>query len=92
MSTALPHVRVSRILEDGRVIDVLPLLFGAGRLGIIPVGCTEFDDVWDYSSVDAAVVAAFDWDGQGEPEGWYRHPLSGRRRPNGDPALEFTRK
>jgi len=28
------------------------------------------------------------WDGEGEPDGWHRHPHSGRRRSNGDAALE----
>lgn len=28
----------------------------------------------------------------GEPHGWMRHPSSGRRRPNGDPALEYVRR
>ena len=31
------------------------------------------------------------WDGTGEPEGWMRHPSSGRRRPGGDPAQEHVR-
>ena len=34
--------------------------------------------------------AALGWDGNGEPEGWYRHVPSGRRRPGGDPAKEHT--
>jgi hypothetical protein len=30
------------------------------------------------------------WDGTGEPEGWFRHPASGRRRPDCDPAQEYV--
>jgi len=48
--------------------------------------------VWQYQSRDAALVALAAWDGEGEPEGWYRHPATGRRRPGGDPAQEFVRE
>jgi hypothetical protein len=37
----------------------------------------------------AAVLAAHEWDGTGEPVGWMRHPQTGRRRPDGDPAREY---
>lgn len=30
------------------------------------------------------------WDGTGEPDGWMRHPVSGRRRPGGDPGKEYV--
>jgi hypothetical protein len=38
-----------------------------------------------------AVAAAQLWDplAQKEPEGWMRHPQSGRRRPGGNAALEY---
>ena len=26
---------------------------------------------------------------EGEPKGWYRNPTGGRRRPGGDPLLEY---
>jgi hypothetical protein len=38
----------------------------------------------------AAVAALIAWDGKGEPEGWFRHPMSGRRRPDGDASREYT--
>lgn len=39
----------------------------------------------------AVARAALDrWDGRGEPQGWHRHPASGRRRPDGDPAQEHV--
>lgn len=28
----------------------------------------------------------------GEPQGWFRHPVSGRRRPNGDASKEYVRE
>lgn len=32
-----------------------------------------------------------EWDGTGEPQGWFRNQTTGRRRPGGDPAQEFIR-
>jgi prolipoprotein diacylglyceryltransferase len=39
-----------------------------------------YDDRWCYSSLNAAKKALEDWNGVGEPEGWHRHPTTGRRR------------
>ena len=87
----------THLLDDGRAICLMPLFGGSVRLGIGPHGDLSFTSVWDYSSdepgcVDAGWRAALGWDGTGEPEGWYRHPASGRRRPEGDPAKEFVRE
>jgi hypothetical protein len=49
-------------------------------------------DRWCYESYEGAMVALFAWehrDGEGEPNGWHRHPDSGRRRPDGDPTREY---
>lgn len=85
----------SRTLADGRVLDVTPLGWGYALLGIIWVedlGLGIYSDVWQYQSRDAALAALQTWDGHGEPGGWYRHPATGRRRPDGDPAREFVRQ
>lgn len=37
-------------------------------------------DRWCYHALETAAVAFEAWDGTGEPEGWHRHPLSGRRK------------
>jgi hypothetical protein len=41
--------------------------------------------------MEVAVAALENWDypNQSEPDGWMRHPDSGRRRPNGDPTKEY---
>ena len=49
-----------------------------------------YDDHWCYSSLFGAVAAANVFDGTGDPVGWHRHPRTGRRRPNGNPRLEYT--
>jgi hypothetical protein len=37
-------------------------------------------DRWCYHTLVDALHAFEAWDGTGEPEGWHRHPYSGRRR------------
>jgi hypothetical protein len=77
-----------RPLGDGRYICVMPLLFTAaiivGRIGEI-----SYDNRWCYHSIDAASLAMEAWDGSGEPEGWHRHPSTGRRRVDGDVSREY---
>ncbi len=84
---------LNRNLDDGRVLYVYPLTFGRARLGISPnAESGVFDDVWDYDDMEAAVAAMHEWDGQGDPEGWMRHPSTGRRRPDGDASKEYIRE
>ena len=48
---------------------------------------------WCYRTAVQAVVALHDWSDSEfatkEPEGWHRHPSTGRRRDDGDPAKEY---
>lgn len=83
------HVRV---LSDGRAVYLLPMLLGNLRVAIGPHGAMYFDDGWCYQAAqtDAAWRAALGWDGEDEPEGWYRHPETGRRRPDGIAAKEYV--
>jgi hypothetical protein len=85
-------VLLRRTLPDGRILDLMPLLFGAWRLSVGPKGSLGYyDDQWDYEGQARALSAMMSWDGEGEPTGWHRHPSSGRRRPGGDPAMEYLR-
>lgn len=36
-----------------------------------------------------AVCALLEWEGPGEPEGWFRNHRTGRRRPGGDASQEY---
>lgn len=50
------------------------------------------EDRWCYSSLQCAAAALTEWGSrgyEGEPQGWHRHPKSGRRRVNGDPDTEY---
>lgn len=51
----------------------------------------SYDDRWCYATEDLARRELAAWAAlgyQGEPQGWHRHPKSGRRREEGDPAKE----
>ncbi len=80
-----------RTLNDGRVVYLMPMLFGNLRLAVSPDAEAQWFDnhVYCYHDHDAAWRAALGWDGEGEPEGWYKHPPTGRRRPDGTPESEF---
>lgn len=50
------------------------------------------DDVWCYHEPEQAYEAIRAWNGAGEPEGWHRHPRTGRRRPGGDKNMEYVNR
>ena len=51
-----------------------------------------YGDRWCFSSLAKAVQALDDWNGEEgtEPQGWHRHPDTGRRRPDGDATREYV--
>lgn len=80
-------------LDTRREAFVHSLTFGRARLSVGPPGDLDLLDDWLYDTPEAAVAALDAWAacaGAGEPDGWMRHPRSGRRRPGGDPALEYV--
>lgn len=61
----------------GRTAGVMPFLF---TWAIV----SDFDhagyrDRWCFETLGDALGALEAWDGEAEPEGWHRHPNSGRR-------------
>lgn len=48
-----------------------------------------YEDRWCYHSYEDAQKALDAWDGAGEPDGWHRHPTSGRRRQNGLETVNY---
>lgn len=78
-----------RLLDCGSWVGVLPMTFGKGRL-CIDLDYFGYADGYCYSSVKGAIEAMNTLDPQleREPEGWMRHPSSGRRREGGDPTKE----
>jgi hypothetical protein len=81
-----------RTLPDGRVLILYAHFMDESltistpedlRLGV-------YTDDWSYQDHRAAVVALNEWDGEGDPVGWYSHHRTGRRRPDGDPEREYV--
>lgn len=76
---------------DGRRIAVIPLMYTAAVIIGRPHQLDWYDDRWCYHTAADALTAARAWDGVGEPDGWHRHPDTGRRREGGDPTREEIR-
>lgn len=83
----------ARVLANGRILHLLRWRVGGVQVSV-GMGDGFYTDTWiyDVEQSDAGWRAALGWDGRDEPEGWYRHQQSGRRRPDGDPAREFVRR
>lgn len=68
-------------LGDGRYACLMRLMFTTaiitGRWG----DEGAYDDRWCFHTAELARDALEAWTGQGEPEGWHRHPDTGRRNP-----------
>jgi hypothetical protein len=75
------------------LIDVMPMLFTAAIVVTPKAFPLAYTDRWCYQSVTEAIAAAEAWVAAGptqrEPDGWHRHPPTGRRRPHGDPSSEY---
>lgn len=81
-----------RVFPNGRVAAVTPMTFGKGRLVMterVRDWKWSYDDAWCYQTLQEAMDALAKWDGEGEPEGWFRNPRTGRRREGGNPAREY---
>lgn len=72
-----------RQLRDGRVLILYPHSFGQYQLTIGPACLPVYDDTWIWHNYQGAEAAFLNWDGTGEPTGWYRNPKTGRRRDYG---------
>lgn len=64
-------------MPDGSQAALMPLIYTVALVhGITPHG---YEDRWCYGSMEKALSALAQWDGNEEPQGWHRHPSSGRR-------------
>jgi len=82
---------LSREFPTGVCACVYSMSYGKGRIcvGIVAEWAYSYDHAYCYESIAQAVEALKAWDGTGEPQGWFRNPDTGRRRPNGDPTKEY---
>ena len=87
----LKYYAMVKFFDNDRYGAIYPFLFTdaiiTGRLS----DCFGYDNRWCYEKDGRAYKILEAWDGTAEPEGWHRHPESGRRRPGGDAELEFIR-
>lgn len=79
-------------MGNGRWCAIAPFMFTTaiitGRMG----DNWGYADRWCFADIGKALHALFDWaakDFEGEPQGWHRHPDTGRRRPDGDADQEY---
>ena len=90
---ANPSAIAFKDVGDGRGVWIYPMIY-TFKIAIGPIGVGWFTDSWCYTTGPKALAALLEWNPleEPEPEGWVRHPRSGRRRfPNGDPATEEVR-
>ncbi len=84
----LSYYSAVKILPDGRYAGIYSFMFTdaiiVGKLDVLGY----YDDRWCYEK-GAANHFLEVWGGVGEPNGWHRHPDTGRRRPGGDPFKEY---
>ena len=76
-------------LGNGLYAGIKPLMYHwtmiVGEIG----DRMTYTDRWCYADQTKAEAGFAAWDGTGEPHGWHRHPMTGRRRPGGDPARQY---
>lgn len=80
-------------LAGGRHAWIMPLFDGAARLGLDAEPISDaFETVWDYLRWRQATraLALWNYPEEKDPSGWYRCPMDGRRRPDGDSEREYT--
>ena len=82
-----------RELPDGSIMAVGLMAFNNGRL-FADVNSYGYEDCYCYDSLELAEQSMQDFipDSDSEPQGWKRHPLSGRRREGGDATKEYINR
>lgn len=82
-----------KVFADGSVAYVHSMTYGKGRISYsLDEDTVVFEACWCYETVDKALAGlrAWDKDKEIEPDGWFREPHSGRRRPDGDKSAEHV--
>lgn len=70
-----------KTLADGTALWVYLMTFGKGRLCIGHVNnLNGYDRGFCYKSPAAAFKAADEWDGTGDPQGWFKNLQTGEYR------------
>ena len=77
-----------RPIPGGRWAGLYPYMFTVAIVTGKLLDRHELEDRWCYNSRLVADAALSVWNGTGEPNGWIRHPRSGRCRYDADPNRE----
>lgn len=106
LSSQQPGALIRRFTERHYIAIVHFIYTKAIIIGYL-ADATGYNDRWCYETFWDAMSAASQWEpeilirqyaGQGyvevmnEPEGWHRHPRTGRRRPGGDASKQYINK
>lgn len=65
---------------------VVPMIFNHR---VVIGSATGIADAFCYADAVKAIVALKAWDGLSEPDGWIKHPATGRYRPDADRTREY---
>lgn len=86
-------VVAKKTLADGRIVELFRMLFNYRICISTPEVYGVFvEDAWCFKDLKAALAAFADWNGEGEPLGWNKHPKTGRWREDGTPESETGRE
>lgn len=79
-------------LADGRWGALYPLAYTTAIVAVEHGDTHSVAGRWCYHTAAAARAALAAWDGAPgtEPQGWHRDPFTGRRRTDGNPAMEYV--
>lgn len=80
----------AKLLADGRWVGYRRLLFHYTLLIGMVGDRLGYDDRYCYQHLEMVRAAFAVFDGRAEPLGWHKHPNTGRRRPDGNPAREYV--
>ena len=75
---ALAH----RLLNDDLEVVVYGMAFGNTRLVLSVPGAPTYLAGWCFHDTAASIAAAASWDGEGDPDGWYRRLSDDTRNPD----------
>jgi hypothetical protein len=78
------------VQPNGQIVVINRLLYTHAILA--GLDAHGYKDRWCYDSYEIAKNALSEWNGEGEPKHWHRHPGTGRRRPDGDATLEYIER
>ena len=77
LATGLGLYSHLKTFKDGRRACVARMAYTCAILA--GLDAWGHDDRWCYQTAADARRALDEWDGTGEPQGWHRHPATGRR-------------